>query len=88
MQDVAHILAAMTPCSRLYAYLGCQLEEQFPGHNHQFSAWIKTYSAPDYLTLAAKNEELLDLLADKFSFGTTANSSGLESLPGKAISYQ
>ena len=31
LQSLAHVLAAMAPCARLYAYLGCQLAAARPG---------------------------------------------------------
>ena len=31
LQSLAHVLAAMAPCARLYAYLGCQLVAARPG---------------------------------------------------------
>ena len=69
MQDVVHILAAMAPCSRLYGFLGCQLLAEFPGHDHEYSAWIETYSGANYLQLPDKKERLLNTLSTDAEFG-------------------
>lgn len=52
-------IAAMTPCMRLYAWLGAQLatQQQTP---HSYSEWIQTYSSKDFENLAAHLERLLD----------------------------
>lgn len=69
LQDVAQILAAMTPCCRLYAFLGCLLSESYSLHNHAYSDWIRKYSSPDFLALADKSEQLLNLLGRDAPFG-------------------
>lgn len=50
--------AAMTPCMRLYAYLGQSLAAA-PSRD-TYSEWITTYAAPEFDTLAATLERLLD----------------------------
>ena len=62
MQNVAGIVAAMTPCFRLYAYIGCQLAAENTSHNHDFSNWISTYSGRDFMAQAEKIESLLSIL--------------------------
>lgn len=50
--------AAMTPCMRLYAYLGRSLA---PTHTSAtYAEWIATYADPDFEELAVRLERLLD----------------------------
>jgi thiaminase len=53
MQSVTEILAAMAPCARLYAFLGCTLNAAFPAAEHAYAKWIRNYSKPDFLVRAA-----------------------------------
>ena len=57
--DIGLITAAMTPCLRLYAFLGQQLA-QSPFPNHQYTDWIHTYNSPDFELLAQRLEGLSD----------------------------
>lgn len=60
--DTAQTLAAMTPCMRLYAFLGQRLAAQLqPGH--PYGKWIETYSSVEFEQLAGRVEALLDALA-------------------------
>ncbi|MFZ1325273.1 MAG: TenA family protein [Candidatus Contendobacter sp.] len=52
-------VAAMTPCMRLYAFLGQQLARH-PGPPHAYRAWVDTYSAADFAQLASRMETMLD----------------------------
>ncbi|MGB4947361.1 MAG: TenA family protein [Candidatus Competibacter denitrificans] len=52
-------IAAMTPCMRLYAWLGAQLAAR-QRTSHDYSAWIETYSSPNFEQLAVRLEQLLD----------------------------
>lgn len=53
--------AAMTPCMRLYAYIGQQLaKDGIP--DHPLSDWIRTYSVPEFDALASHLEQLTDQL--------------------------
>jgi thiaminase/transcriptional activator TenA len=51
-------IAAMTPCMRLYAWLGRSLAggEVAPA----YAEWVRTYSEPGFEALAARLEALLD----------------------------
>lgn len=51
-------IAAMTPCMRLYAFLGQKLaeEEVAPA----YAEWVKTYADPGFEALAQRLEGLLD----------------------------
>ncbi len=65
-------MAAMTPCMRLYAYLGQELAVSDHSRN-PYREWIETYSTDEFEALAVELESLLDLLADD--------------APGVAIAY-
>lgn len=60
--DVGLTVAAMTPCLRLYAWLGQQLAQpKIP--EHAFSEWICTYSSHEFEELAKRLESLSDRYA-------------------------
>lgn len=54
-------LAAMTPCMRLYAWLGTSLDETRAG---PYAEWVQTYSDPGFDGLASQLEGLLDQHGD------------------------
>jgi thiaminase (transcriptional activator TenA) len=57
--DVGLTAAAMSPCMRLYAFLGEQLaDNSIP--NHQYADWIRTYSSADFQPLTKQLESLVD----------------------------
>ncbi|RUR86985.1 TenA family protein [Chlorogloeopsis fritschii PCC 9212] len=61
-QDVGLTAAAMSPCMRLYAFLGEQLaQDGIP--NHQYADWIRTYSNGDFQSLAQELESLVERYA-------------------------
>jgi thiaminase/transcriptional activator TenA len=65
--DVGLTAAAMSPCMRLYAYLGEQLASNgIP--NHQYADWIRTYSSAEFLPLV----EQLDSLVDNYASGNNS----------------
>ena len=51
------VFAAMTPCMRLYAWLGAQLDAGTAG---PYAEWVATYADPQFQALAAQLEGLLD----------------------------
>ena len=53
--------AAMTPCMRLYAYLGRSLSAETAG---DYAEWVTTYADPGFEELAVTLERLLDGHAD------------------------
>ncbi|MBD2594365.1 TenA family protein [Nostoc spongiaeforme FACHB-130] len=57
--DVGIIAAAMSPCMRLYAFLGEQLACHGIPH-HQYADWIRTYSSADFQPLTQQLESLVD----------------------------
>ena len=58
-QPVGVTAVAMSPCMRLYAYLGQQLAK---GDNsaHQYQDWITTYSSDEFEPLAKQLETIVD----------------------------
>ncbi|MBD2257002.1 TenA family protein [Pseudanabaena sp. FACHB-2040] len=61
-QDVGLTAVAMSPCMRLYAYLGQSLAQAgIP--DHPYSNWIKTYSSSDFEPLAQQLEQLVEAYA-------------------------
>jgi len=63
MADIGEIIAAMTPCMRLYAYLGQELAVEVRSQN-PYREWIETYSSDEFESLAGELESLLDQLGD------------------------
>lgn len=61
-QEVGVTAAAMTPCMRLYAYLGQELAKGGL-REHAYSDWIRTYSAEEFEALARRLESLVDRYA-------------------------
>ena len=61
--DVGETSAAMTPCMRLYAFLGQSLAERGYHEGDAYAEWIRTYSDPEFEALAARLEGLLDRYA-------------------------
>jgi thiaminase/transcriptional activator TenA len=59
--QLGETIAAMTPCMRLYAFLGQQLSKKDVAP--AYVDWVKTYSDPGFEALAARLEGLLDLHA-------------------------
>lgn len=63
LQGVGETCAAMTPCMRLYAFLGQSLADEGVEEGNAYAEWIETYSAPDFEALASTLEGLLDRYA-------------------------
>ncbi|MBW4560964.1 MAG: TenA family protein [Mojavia pulchra JT2-VF2] len=60
--DVGLTAAAMSPCMRLYAFLGEQLaHDGIP--EHLYANWIRTYSSADFQPLAQQLETLIESYA-------------------------
>lgn len=58
-QAVGVTAVAMSPCMRLYAYIGQSLAQQgIP--THEYGNWVKTYSSDEFEPLAADLEALVD----------------------------
>ena len=56
--DLGETIAAMTPCMRLYAFLGHSLAARDVAP--LYAEWVRTYGDPGFETLAARLEALLD----------------------------
>jgi thiaminase/transcriptional activator TenA len=63
LRGVGDTCAAMTPCMRLYAFLGQSLADEEIDESNVYAGWIQTYSAPDFEDLASTLEGLLDRYA-------------------------
>jgi len=62
-EPVGRIAAAMTPCMRLYAHLGQQLEVAVAAAS-PYREWVLTYGDPAFDGLARRLEALLDRYDD------------------------
>ncbi len=60
--SLGETVAAMTPCMRLYAYLGGELALQC-SQQHPYRRWIEAYSGEEFEQLAGRLEALLDRVA-------------------------
>lgn len=61
LEPSAHLCAAMTPCMRLYAWLGQQLAP-VAAADSPYREWVDTYASAEFDELAAILESLLDRL--------------------------
>lgn len=61
--DTGLTVTALTPCMRLYAWLGQELSAKNPPR-HAYSDWIDTYASHEIETLAGDLETLVDKYAD------------------------
>ena len=61
-QPVGVTAVAMSPCMRLYAYLGQELAKS-GNPSHQYQDWIATYSSDEFEPLAQQLEALVDQLS-------------------------
>jgi len=66
-QPVGVTAVAMSPCMRLYAYLGQQLLAKSGNPTHQYQDWIATYSSDEFEPLAKQ----LETIVDQYSADTT-----------------
>ncbi|HUU95970.1 MAG TPA: TenA family protein [Phycisphaerae bacterium] len=60
--DAGQTAAAMAPCMRLYAFLGCELAKT-PTPDNPYDEWITNYSSAEFDALAGEVESLLDRVA-------------------------
>ncbi len=61
--DVGETCAAMTPCMRLYAWLGQELARVPQVDGNPYAEWIATYASADFAALGTELERLLDRYA-------------------------
>lgn len=64
---LGELVSSMTPCMRLYRYLGVRLAEGGPSSDN-YADWIKVYSGDDFNGLVCSVEALLD----RYGEGTSA----------------
>ncbi|MCC6485993.1 MAG: TenA family protein [Candidatus Hydrogenedentes bacterium] len=62
LAPVGEIVAAMTPCMRLYAWLGQELADRL-APDSPYRDWVITYSSPEFEGLATRLEDLLETYA-------------------------
>ncbi len=62
LEPAAHLCAAMTPCMRLYAWLGAALQP-VTAANSPYREWVESYADPGFQGLAMTLEDLLERLA-------------------------
>lgn len=63
LREVGEACAAMTPCMRLYAWLGQQLARLPQVDGNPYAEWIAMYASGDFEALASELERLLDRYA-------------------------
>jgi thiaminase (transcriptional activator TenA) len=61
LEPLGHVCAAMTPCMRLYAWLGRELQP-VAASDSPYRDWVDTYADPGFEQLATTLEDLLDRL--------------------------
>ncbi len=61
LEPAGHLCAAMTPCMRLYAWLGRELQP-VAAPDGRYREWVETYADPGFQDLAMTLEDLLDRL--------------------------
>ncbi|KAK2988619.1 hypothetical protein RJ640_026434 [Escallonia rubra] len=61
----AYTLGAMTPCMRLYAFIGKEIQALLDTNDssHLYNKWIENYSSESFQASALQNEDLLDKLS-------------------------
>ena len=62
VQDLSSIVAAMTPCNRLYAFVGSTLKKDLISADHRYADWIEFYGGTDFQKSADDVELILDSL--------------------------
>jgi thiaminase (transcriptional activator TenA) len=70
--ELSLITVAMTPCMRLYAFLGQQLAKNGI-LEHQYSGWIRTYSGWEFEELAQKLESLTEQYTNSITASLESN---------------
>ena len=63
LRGVGETCAAMTPCMRLYAYLGRELTRRPHVDGNPYAEWISTYGSDNFERLARELERLLERYA-------------------------
>tara|TARA_Y100001968_G_scaffold321469_1_gene355913 strand:+ start:349 stop:975 length:627 start_codon:yes stop_codon:yes gene_type:complete len=58
--DMIEIISAMTPCMRLYSYIGKKIKKEIEIKSNPYKDWILTYSNEDFENLAKSHEKIID----------------------------
>ena len=69
--STVEIIIAMTPCMRLYSWLGKSLSEKIL--NNPYKKWIVTYSDESFDDLAKSLEEIIDNYQEPYDFNNANN---------------
>ena len=62
--SAVEIMYAMTPCMRLYSWIGKSLSSS--DYQHKYKDWIETYSDENFENLASSLEKLIDTYEDSY----------------------
>lgn len=65
----AYTIGALTPCMRLYAFLGQEIMRASSSGlgSNPYAKWVETYASADFENASRESEELLQSLASPFS---------------------
>ena len=63
--EMIEIISAMTPCMRLYAWIGNKVNKENLNKNNPYQEWITTYSDISFEELAKTLEDLIDIYHQK-----------------------
>jgi thiaminase (transcriptional activator TenA) len=69
LRSVGETCAAMTPCMRLYAFLGQSLAAAGIAPDNPYAEWVGTYASSEFEVLAHTLERLLDTYATEAHAG-------------------
>lgn len=59
-EAVAQLAAALTPCSRLYTWIGAKMAKSASTNTGPYAVWIKAYCDPKLEEITGDLEDLLD----------------------------
>lgn len=60
--SLVDIACAISPCSKLYRFIGKEIKEAVPDHNHEYSEWINVYADDEMNTSVAILDNIIDTL--------------------------
>tara|TARA_Y100001968_G_scaffold333708_1_gene398561 strand:- start:6345 stop:6971 length:627 start_codon:yes stop_codon:yes gene_type:complete len=59
-KSMIEIISAMTPCMRLYSWLGKSLQSKYQFSSNPYKEWVNAYSDLNFENLANSLEEIID----------------------------
>ena len=68
--DMVEIISAMTPCMRLYSWIGQSINRKITRINNPYEDWIITYSDIEFENLANLLESLIDTYFEECQVST------------------